>query len=95
MVAGERLRLQEDEVTQPTERGRTMAACDYRLCDVCEGKALYDAELHYHDAKEGEGVLMAGKDPMFHKLGNVGDWAVLCVECAKTHRTAIVPKDSS
>lgn len=24
-------------------------------------------------------------------LGNVGDWAVLCKECAKTHRTIIVP----
>lgn len=36
------------------------------------------------------------KDPkMLHehgtRLGSLGDWAVLCHDCAKTHRCAIVP----
>lgn len=52
-----------------------MALADYRLCDVCGGKAFYDANLNYTD--EG--------------LDRLGDWKVICVECAKTHKTVVVP----
>lgn len=73
-----------------------MAACDYRLCDSCGRKAFYDAGLSYDDAKSADdpGVYrIAGTSQQFGwmTLGNVGDWAVLCKECAKTHRTIIVP----
>lgn len=58
-----------------------MAASDYRLCDVCNGKTFYDARLNY-DFKEHPGVGLYG----------VGDWAVLCVECNKTHEIKVVPR---
>jgi hypothetical protein len=72
-----------------------MAACDYRLCDLCGGKAFYDANLSYNDAKSADdprAYRIAGNPQRFGwmALGYVGDWAVLCTECAKTHRTMIV-----
>ena len=63
-----------------------MALADYKLCDICGHKAFYDANLGYQfdailaDCIRGEGV----------ELGNLGDWAVICKNCAKTHKTIIV-----
>jgi hypothetical protein len=72
-----------------------MAAADYKLCDVCGGKAFYDSNLCYedaHDAPYSPPFRVAGEDqPHGYSLGYLGDWAVLCTECAKTHRTAILP----
>lgn len=74
-----------------------MAGADYRSCDVCGGKAFYDADLQYEQED------MWNKDRPFakvagevlskferYKLGNVGDWSVLCATCSKTHKTQIV-----
>jgi hypothetical protein len=56
-----------------------MALADYRLCDGCQGKAFYDSNLSYDfDEYPDTG------------LSNLGDWCVLCRECAKTHKTQIV-----
>jgi hypothetical protein len=81
-----------------------MALSDYRLCDVCEGKAFYDAQLSYDDGppqyRDTPPFRFAGKeqydDPDLNhragmRLSYLGDWAVLCEDCAKTHRTAILP----
>jgi len=84
-----------------------MAAGDYRSCDVCGGKAFYDAELCCEGADESSPLArnappyrIAGAeqydDPSLNAkhgvvLGYVGDWAVICSGCSKTHRTAIVP----
>lgn len=82
-----------------------MAAGDYRSCDVCGGKAFYDADLLYEQGLDEHRsnnlpYRVAGSeqypDPeKNHKwgmrLGYVGDWAVICDDCSKTHRTAIVP----
>lgn len=73
-----------------------MAAADYRLCDVCEGKAFYDANLTYEDeidAPDRPPYRVAGEDAggWGYRLGYLGDWAVLCTDCSKTHRTAILP----
>lgn len=58
-----------------------MAAADYRWCDVCECKTFYDANLSY-DFDE------------YPKHGlRLGDWKVLCVECAKTHKIEIVKQE--
>lgn len=59
-----------------------MAASDYRLCDICDKKTFYDAELQY-DFKA------------YPKTGlfNLGDWACLCIECAKTHEVVIKVKE--
>ncbi len=81
-----------------------MAMCDYRQCDVCGGKAFYDANLSYEFSEKINGVWVepedqfriAGEDQSTGggcSLGYVGDWAVICTECAKTHRTIIVPID--
>jgi hypothetical protein len=53
-----------------------MARSDYRLCDVRDGKAFYDANLNYFGRVDASGYPV----PDY-----VGDWAVLCTDCAKTH----------
>jgi hypothetical protein len=81
-----------------------MAMADYRLCDVCGGKAFFDSNLSYQWEGEedysGEKIQnsdccrIAGDQPPQHcgyKLGYVGDWAVICDTCAQTHKTQIVP----
>ena len=70
-----------------------MALCDYRLCDKCGGKAFYDADLNYQDADGSDAYLVCGEGQAFPAaLDHLGDWAVLCDDCAKTHRCAIVPR---
>ena len=86
-----------------------MALSDYRLCDVCEGKAFYDSNLNYGDGrnewlKDSPPFRVAGEDqyskPEFNqkygmRLDYVGDWAVICADCAKTHKAVIVPIDDA
>lgn len=55
-----------------------MAGADYYSCDVCRGKTFYDANLDYDDD---------------NNLAGVGDIAVICESCAKTHSVIIVEKD--
>lgn len=59
-----------------------MAKGDYRCCDVCDGKVFYDANLNYEFTKE----------PPYFKLDYLGDWKVICTDCAKTHECVIVPR---
>lgn len=75
-----------------------MAYADYRLCDVCEGKAFYDANLNYEwpnkDGKDSFGYKIEKEELVRdsgHKLDRLGDWAVLCRDCAKTHKCVILP----
>lgn len=75
---------------------------DYRLCDVCGSKAFYDSNLNYGSSPKdyGEPYRIAG-EPQFDtpekcvnwgfRLDHVGDWAVVCNDCAKTHKCVIVP----
>ncbi|WP_250489938.1 hypothetical protein [Caballeronia sp. INML2] len=77
---------------------------DYRLCDVCDGKAFYDSNLDYEFVGQsscgGEKITpddctrVVGEPPtefFGYKLQYLGDWAVLCKNCAKTHKCVIVP----
>lgn len=72
-----------------------MATADYRLCDVCDGKVFYDANLNYDGAQEAndpESFLVAGEVQLWGaRLDYLGDWAVICSACAKTHKTIVVP----
>jgi len=81
-----------------------MAAADYRLCDVCDGKVFYDANLNYERggddewAKRKAPFRWAGEDQgkpenddWLLRLDFLGDWAVICSACAKTHKTIVVP----
>lgn len=76
-----------------------MAGGDYKSCDVCKGKTFYDANLDY-DTEDDEWnkhrpwtkEVGAELEKFWkYKLAGVGDWAVLCPECTKTHKTQIVP----
>lgn len=76
-----------------------MALSDYRLCDVCGCKAFYDAKLDY----EGETPYLVGGQEQYSTdglkkyslcLGNLGDWAVICVSCSKKFRTMIVERSN-
>jgi hypothetical protein len=84
-----------------------MAGGDYRSCDVCGGKTFYDAGLDYtYGQTEWGGVpfRVAGKPqydkPEFVKssglaLPHIGDWAVICTDCAKTHKCIVVPLEQA
>ena len=63
-----------------------MAAADYRLCDVCNCKTFYDATLNY----DYDDVLPSGWMPVDY----LGDWAVICGNCAKTHKCIVVNKEN-
>lgn len=80
-----------------------MAAADYRLCDVCDGKVFYDANLNYEQGRDNEWAKRkapfrwAGEeqgkpenDDWLLRLDYLGDWAVICQHCAKTHKTIVV-----
>lgn len=75
-----------------------MAMADYRQCDVCGCKAFYDANLNYEwPDKNGNGSWgqKIEKDELVrdsgHKLDHLGDWAVICTDCAKTHKCVVLP----
>jgi hypothetical protein len=75
----------------------TVAAADYRLCDVCNGKVFYDVELDYRftsrqDPIEKDEQAMVCGEPQGYRLQYLGDWAVICEQCCKTHRVAILPR---
>lgn len=85
-----------------------MAAADYRLCDVCDGKVFYDANLNYEHGRDNEWAKSktpfrwAGEeqgkpesDDWLLRLDYLGDWAVICRECAKTHKTIVVPIETN
>lgn len=67
-----------------------MASADYRHCDCCGEKAFYDATLNYDCGPESPNEeKIRGEE---YKLDRLGDWAVLCRECAKSYRCVIVAR---
>lgn len=68
---------------QEERRGENVASADYYLCDVCGKKTFYDAPLSYDDNNGNPEINKRWPD------GDVGDMAVICKECSKTH-TVIV-----
>ena len=77
-----------------------MAAGDYRSCDVCGCKTFYDVNLNYDDVpneyiSDQVKAKEAGEPGEWgYYLERLGDWAVICKDCAKTHKTQIVPIDA-
>lgn len=71
-----------------------MSMTDYRLCDKCGGKAFYDACLNYRfdpdDPSLTPAYRTAGKLGSGMQLDNLGDWAVICTDCAREYRCVIV-----
>lgn len=71
-----------------------MAYADYRLCDICGCKAFYDANLNYEfpdkNGNDAYGNPMQYVRDSYHKVDYLGDWAVLCINCARTHKCVIV-----
>ena len=59
-----------------------MAGCDYRSCDVCGTKTFYDANLGWEHDHRDLGAFLPG----------LGDWAVICKECALTHECVVVKR---
>lgn len=70
-----------------------MALADYRLCDVCGGKAFYDSNLNYEfrDYEPSEEAHVDGELANY-RLDYLGDWAVICLTCRQTHRCVVVPR---
>lgn len=66
-----------------------MARADYWLCDVCDGKSFYDANLDWDYAREKNSV--RPDDGRMIPVG-AGDMAVICVQCAKTHKVVVKMK---
>ena len=64
-----------------------MAVADYKSCDLCGGKAFYDANLH-------EDRYVATWDPETAKRHDPIGLAVLCPACNKTHEAIIRPRVS-
>ena len=62
-----------------------MAYADYYLCDVCEEKTFYDSKLEYYD-----GLRSTSGHPI---PDGAGDMRVLCIECARTRRVAVLPPE--
>lgn len=73
-----------------------MAFSDYRLCDVCGCKCFYDVSLNYEFGTEAAPIPLDQqvRESGF-KLERLGDWAVICMDCAKTHECKIVPRTSN
>ena len=78
-----------------------MALGDYRLCDVCDSKVFYDSNLNYEwpdkDGNDSWGNKIEKVDMVRnseYKLDYLGDWAVICSECAQTHKCIVVPIDT-
>lgn len=75
-----------------------MAGGDYRSCDVCGGKVFYDAHLNYDVSTRTTTIppeKMAREagvpQPYGYSLDHLGDWAVICNGCSKTHKAVVVP----
>lgn len=70
-----------------------MAYADYRLCDVCGCKTFYDSNLNYEYSTKlnpiDETLFIRGSH---YKLENLGDWAVLCRDCAVHNECVIRPR---
>lgn len=60
-----------------------MAYADYRLCDVCGEKTFYDAKLSYQEPDSEH------REWWLHGLG---DWGVICADCAQGHEIVIRAK---
>jgi hypothetical protein len=69
-----------------------MATCDYRLCDICNNKVFYDANLNYEQGRDAEARY--AKD-CHYALENLGAWIVLCRDCAKSYDIAAVKRESA
>lgn len=72
-----------------------MAASDYRLCDVCAGKAFYDANLNYEYTRDtSHSVRNAGSLMSGTRLDYLGDWVVVCEDCIETHEIVLRRKET-
>lgn len=61
-----------------------MALADYRLCDKCQKKTFYDANLNYGEWNS---------DTKQMNLDHLGDWAVICKECTEKWECIIVERE--
>lgn len=64
-----------------------MAASDYYLCDICEEKTFYDANVNYDSW--GNGLQLNPKTGHAWPDGDIGNMAVICKDCSKTHEIII------
>lgn len=75
-----------------------MAMSDYRLCDLCGGKVFYDVNLNYEWSDKNGNDSFKQKIESHqlvrdsnYKLDYLGDWAVICIDCAKKYKCVILP----
>ena len=71
-----------------------MAFADYYLCDVCEAKCFYDANLNWEQSTKQVPIpedQWVRSHPGL-KLDRCGDMKAICRDCAKTHVCQVVEK---
>lgn len=54
-----------------------MAALDHYICDVCGAKCFYDANVNWE---------------AYRAMKMLGEMAVICGKCARTHVVKILPR---
>lgn len=62
-----------------------MAAADYRLCDRCNEKVFYDANLNYQFEEDDWTTFDEIDKKRGYRLDYLGDWLCLCKDCSERY----------
>lgn len=72
-----------------------MSGMDYRHCDACGNKAIYDAGLNWCDSQPGNIAIENNGSPVGRAVDSLGNWAVVCQDCARTHVARTISKNET
>lgn len=70
-----------------------MSGMDYRHCDACGNKAIYDAALNWRDSQPGDIAIENNGSPVGRAVDSLGGWAVVCQDCARTHVARVLTRE--
>ena len=70
-----------------------MAGADYRLCDICDRKTFYNANLNYEFERDSWKPFEGIDKRRGWKLDNLGDWICLCKECSEKYKVVVMDRE--